>query len=392
MRFISRVVLLQIYFQSIGQSKEEIAWIKKHTNEISTDLNDFRDLAFLDSLVENKRIVMLGENSHGTAEYFKLKNRLIQYLHNELNFNVLAWESNLLDCYSVNENKRNLTPEEMVNGSLHFVYRTDQVLPIMETVKNNNLTLVGFDAQPTVYSDATANYISSINCLGEKTRNQFHQLDSIAQTPTKMNKKNKIRKAHAKRYAELLIQSEETDCTNKLKTILKLGIEDRIYFLLNRNKGRDERMANNLMWLLNVKYPNEKFIIYAHNAHNDPANQKNKYANFKTMAEFLPNSIIKQTYNIGIFGYSGTARNNVRGIYEFKVHPELSLENYLHKSGYRITFLDIENQMKSESNFYLFNEINTMYWGNINNPKILSEHYDGVILVNDISPSTKLKY
>ena len=32
-----------------------------------------------------------------------------------------------------------------------------------------------------------------------------------------------------------------------------------------------------------------------------------------------------------------------------------------------------------------------MYWGNIKDPKIVTEHYDGVILVNKITPSTKLK-
>lgn len=31
-----------------------------------------------------------------------------------------------------------------------------------------------------------------------------------------------------------------------------------------------------------------------------------------------------------------------------------------------------------------------MYWGNIKDPKIVSNHYDAVTLVNNVTPSTKI--
>lgn len=389
MRILTIIVLGLIYIQSSAQTQQEIDWIKKNSVEISTDPENITDFVFLDSLVANKRIVMLGENTHGTAQYFILKNRIIRYLHENLGFNILSWESSLLDCYAVESQKAMLSPKQMAMGSLHFVYRTEQVLPIMDYVKNSDLVLTGFDAQPTVYSVATAQFLGHLDCLGESFKLEVKETDSVAQTVYKMSRKT--RKTYIAKYEDVLNNISRTSCDTETKDILSRGIEDRINFMINTNKGRDERMANNLMWLLSEKYPDEKFIIYAHNAHNDPLNQENKYANFKTMAEFLPDSILSQTYNIAIFGYSGTARNNVKGNYQFKTHPELSLENYLYQSGFNITFLDIKNQKQNSANSFLYKKVNTMYWGNVDNPKVLDDHYDGVILVNQVSPSTKLK-
>lgn len=386
MRFVLILLFGFFFIKSYSQTKEEISWIKENSREIKNDNSDF---TFLDSLLKNKRIVMIGENTHGSSEYFILKNKMIQYLHEKLGFNILSWESSLIDCYAVESQKQNLTPEQMANNSLHFVYRTEQVLPLMAYIKNSNLILTGFDSQPTVYSDKTANFLKQNPCLGET---EFYYIDSLAQTPSKYSWKNRNRKMLAEKYQSIYDHLENSPC-DKDYEVIKIGLKDRINDMINRNKGRDERMTNNLLWLLYKKYPSEKFIIYAHNAHIDKENQKNHYANWKTMAEYLPDSVIKQSYVIGIFGYKGQARDNIgkNPLYDFKEHPELSLENYLHHSDYGITFLDIENQKKQNANSFLYKEINTLYWGKFNDMKILAEHYDGVILVNEITPSNKLK-
>jgi len=47
--------------------------------------------------VGNARIVMLGEPSHGAGSAFSAKVRLIESLHERLGFDVLMWESGLID-------------------------------------------------------------------------------------------------------------------------------------------------------------------------------------------------------------------------------------------------------------------------------------------------------
>lgn len=57
--------------------------------------DSFQDLEMLKPLLQDKRFVFLGESSHGVAEFNLAKTRLIQFLHQELGYNVLAFESGL---------------------------------------------------------------------------------------------------------------------------------------------------------------------------------------------------------------------------------------------------------------------------------------------------------
>jgi len=49
--------------------------------------------------VGNAQIVMLGEQSHGDATTFETKIKLIKYLHQEMGFEVLAFESDFYGCH-----------------------------------------------------------------------------------------------------------------------------------------------------------------------------------------------------------------------------------------------------------------------------------------------------
>jgi erythromycin esterase len=56
--------------------------------------NGFDDLTGLDRLIGDARIVALGEASHGTAEFFQMKHRLLEYLVERKGFTVFAIEGN----------------------------------------------------------------------------------------------------------------------------------------------------------------------------------------------------------------------------------------------------------------------------------------------------------
>ena len=54
----------------------------------------FDDLAALDQIIGDARIVALGEATHGTAEFFRMKHRLFEYLVEKKGFTVFAFEAN----------------------------------------------------------------------------------------------------------------------------------------------------------------------------------------------------------------------------------------------------------------------------------------------------------
>jgi erythromycin esterase len=80
----------------------KILWLKDNAlqvHSISPANEDFSDLQPLKQIIGDKRIVMLGEESHGDGNTFLAKTRLVKFLHQELGFGVIAFESGFYDCH-----------------------------------------------------------------------------------------------------------------------------------------------------------------------------------------------------------------------------------------------------------------------------------------------------
>ena len=80
------------------------AWIRDHATALTTVEagNGFADLQPLRRIVGDARIVALGEATHGTREFFQLKHRILEFLVNEMDFNIFAIEAPLPEAQDVN--------------------------------------------------------------------------------------------------------------------------------------------------------------------------------------------------------------------------------------------------------------------------------------------------
>jgi erythromycin esterase len=80
-------------------SAEELA---EDIRSISRPLDNSEDLEPLMQRIGNARYVLLGEASHGTAEYYDWRRRISQRLIREKEFSFIAVEGDWPDCYRVN--------------------------------------------------------------------------------------------------------------------------------------------------------------------------------------------------------------------------------------------------------------------------------------------------
>ncbi len=83
----------------------ELDWL--HTNAITFKTeraeSGFDDLQPLKTIIGDAHIVGLGEATHGTAEFFRMKHRLVEFLASEKGFTIFAIEANMPEAYRVND-------------------------------------------------------------------------------------------------------------------------------------------------------------------------------------------------------------------------------------------------------------------------------------------------
>jgi hypothetical protein len=140
LRFTFLIITLFLLFPLSAQNSG-----KNYTKEIiSLDSGDFTDLDFLVDLLKNKKYVFIGESSHETAEQYILKTRLVKFLHQQLGFNVLAFEHQLGTTTYFNEIKNSNIPDSKRVESLYH-FHPKELTKLINYIQATDLKTTGFD-------------------------------------------------------------------------------------------------------------------------------------------------------------------------------------------------------------------------------------------------------
>lgn len=157
--------------------------------------------------------------------------------------------------------------------------------------------------------------------------------------------------------------------------------------------SRDNRMALNLKWLSEWKYPGKKIIVWAHNYHISKYNghyPEPILNNASTMGCIFTRDTIlnNETYVLGFTSYQGTAGRVNQEIYKLSKPKQNSFERWI-DPNYRYAFVDFKryrllNPSRKEM-FYLAGSImgnehhtvNKALWTNI---------FDGIFYLKDMYP------
>ncbi|NML19559.1 erythromycin esterase family protein [Pseudoflavitalea sp. G-6-1-2] len=343
----------------------------------------FADLAGLQRAIGNARVVLLGEQTHGEGGTFLAKTRLIKFLHQQMGFDVLAFESGFYDCTKIWENTRNGGEfANEIKGSLFFMYaNSKQMQPLFSYIQSeansgNPLTVTGFESQ---HSGAKA--IAQLFTDFEKFLKTFHaasvdaswesftktavatfrsreyrpSADEQQQFFTKLVALKKLLAPHEKETATDLLQSAGF----WYRVIASIESQTTRYWQLvkgNELSVRDKQMAENLIWLAERVYAGKKIIVWAHNVHIAkqtstlsfpvavPEEAGLFFKTLEPMGQTVRNYFKDQAYAIGFTSSEGQFQDYTNG--KTMDVPQLipgSMEERLHNTQYPVAFADLRH-------------------------------------------------
>jgi erythromycin esterase len=105
---------IRIIFKHTAMKDSIIETLQKHKN----DFKNTEDLQPLIEEIKDKRIVMIGEASHGTHEYYKWRARISKILMEEHGFDFVAVEGDWPPCYELNRHVKNYADAEVATGKV----------------------------------------------------------------------------------------------------------------------------------------------------------------------------------------------------------------------------------------------------------------------------------
>jgi len=249
----------------------------------------FRDLQPLKDLIGDSRIVALGESTHGTHEFFRLKHRIFEFLVSEMGFTVLGMETTMPEAFDLNRYvlSGEGDPVKALSNTHYWKYDTEEVLGLVQWMRQYNanpahsrkLKFYGFDMQFAARAarvtvsylrrvdpkeaailqrtlDLLSNPLAIEDFALSKTRiRQFAATAAAIVSDFDKRKQQYVQRSStpewsvARQHAQILAQCMES---------LRPGADGAL---------RDRYMAENIEWILREEGGDAKIALWAHNFH-----------------------------------------------------------------------------------------------------------------------------
>lgn len=415
------------------------AWLQWITGNHSTvrSLTSRRseDLQFLKTVIGGRRLVQLGESGHGVKQFNQAKVRLIRFLHQEMGFDVIAFESGVHECWSAGRESGTVPADTTMRRCTFGVWHTDEVVQLFEYIRETQQTarplqLAGFDVQISSYrgsqgapqflygvvAKVDSGYAARVRDLDARFQVEYQRIlgvtvtagtadpralaDSMAAIDARFlfTARYDSLTAFIDRHAGALaaaytgdpgvpLVARQTSWSRGQFTAMSLApIATNERFIL-----RDRAMADNIDFLMDRLYPGKKVIVWAHNAHvmHDRASMQELGTGFvfpPSMGAWVSERRRAELYTIGVFMYRGSAANNLRTPYTIDPPLVNSLEALFYRVRKRWVFVDMLGQTRSNGTGWMFEPIPAKEWGTIDLRFIPRDQFDGILFIDSVDP------
>ena len=422
-RAAAALALIVVLLAPVAAQNGNSAWVSwaranhypvTHIQSVENDA--FADLQFLKTVLGHRRIVQLGESGHGVAEFNHAKVRLIKFLHQQMGFDVIAFESGLFECYHADTLAATNPALTTMRNCIFGVWHTSEVLPLFEYIKSTRhterpLTLAGFDTQvssssvaaarPAFFHDVMA-VIDPARAVSARTADAGFISDYL-RFDRSFAKTNEAALTQFYGGLELFFQEHRARLSphfgaNRSPAIAERAAWSMLRFMEQLRAAfdrpndssehggggiRDWGMANNLAFLANDLYAGRKIMVWAHNFHirHDNAATTSRQP---TMGQYLRDAFRHELYTIGLYMDRGTAAQNNRAVYSISPGPVDSMEWVMANSGSPNLFMDFLHQSQSAGNNWMFQSTLQREWGTNAFRMVPRDQYDGVLFIDSV--------
>ncbi|HEY0014906.1 MAG TPA: erythromycin esterase family protein [Longimicrobium sp.] len=278
----------------------DVTWLAQNAVPFSTTDpgGDYAELAPLGAMIGDARIVGLGEATHGTHEFFRMKHRILEYLVREKGFSTFAIEATWAEANRLNRyvHTGEGDPEVLLSNLYFWTWNTREVLAMIQWMRAHNqnpgnapkVSFYGFDMQHSrVAMDDAVAYLRRVDAAAADSAvghyqcyRAFQDLPQRSLPPyggavsaeVQARCHNGVVAVHAllaRRADEFAAKSDRRAFDEALRAArvvvqnedMRAGPDDQ------RVRLRDTYMAENVAWLGDVAAPGSRMVLWAHNAH-----------------------------------------------------------------------------------------------------------------------------
>lgn len=348
----------------------------------------------LKRILKDARLVGLGEETHGTREFFQFKHRMVEFLVKEMGYRVFAMEASYSGCRNINDYINGVTTDgaKALASQGFWTWNTEEIRTMIDWMRGYNASVtadkkikfIGFDVQinreardyalaylKRVAPDRAAELESlpapkAVDASDEEAKLSLETLVSAATggpASSRSDAAAKLKEVRAK-YSELLgnvvlnepSYSRRTSAEDYNRAVHSLRIIAQYIDAYNTGDftRRDLYMADNMKRLAAAEPAGTKFVIWAHNGHIDASDETDGRFGSRMRAYYG-----KEYYAVGFsFDHGGFQSREmdlklspVRLLtgYTLGPAPEGSVEWHLAHTGIKTLFVDLHAPMKDPS-------------------------------------------
>jgi erythromycin esterase-like protein len=396
MMSISRILMLSTVVLMLGLNTQA----QTREGEILSALNSmirpvetlnpdssFSDLKFLDEVVATKNVIGLGEVTHGTAEVFAYKDRMIRYLVSNHQFRAIGFESDFMAVEHLDNYINHVADTIKVTGGFPLGETTRVMLLWLRTYNStqaaaNRVHLYGLEARG--FNSIAAKILATapeLSAAGKTILQEFAQTNYYA---LKKQDISQLKDLFPLLRAQQRIHHVSPAIYMHYIDLLSEAVE---HFETGSSARRDHAMAKNANWIIEQQ-DNKKLIVWAHNGHVSKAPLFRNKKMGQYLAEAHNYYVIATDFSEGdvLVTVKDQQGMRLKPVYYPKADQGKAYEYYFEQLKYENFFLEINRSVQLPILKSLFEHpLNMHMIGATPTPAYvklaMSEHFDLIIFI-----------